>query len=176
MHWTIPIATWARFLLRNLFMETLNTAFVMFRIQWHAYIIFLHRKCHLKTQTLSAVNPISSTHSSTSRSNQETTVDENFAMTQCSAYSTVNPSQPSLANSPPLVATFNNDSTYSNIKEMQMVDPPQEYEPIDQLWQQSVNAQTLVYYVNDGFVSACLLATLAVPLVVIITELNKKLY
>ena len=57
-----------------------------------------------------------------------------------------------------------------------MIDPPQEYEPIDQLWQQSVNAQTLVYYVNDGFVSACLLATLAVPLVVIITELNKKLY
>ena len=56
-------------------------------------------------------------------------------MTQCSAYSTVNLAQPPLAkfNTPPLDATVNDDPTYSSIKDMQVVDPQQEYELIDQL-------------------------------------------
>ena len=97
------------------------------------FLIIL-RKHHTLTQKPSAaVNQAGFTHSSASRSNQETTADENFAMTQCSAYSTVNSSQPPLTNTPPLVATVNNDSTYSNIRETQVADSPQEYEPIDQL-------------------------------------------
>ena len=75
---------------------------------------YILRKHHTKnSKPLAAVNPISFTHSSASRSNQETTADENFAMTQCSAYSTVNSSQPPLANTPPLDATVNKDSTNS---------------------------------------------------------------
>ena len=54
-------------------------------------------------------------------------------MTQCSAYSTVNSSQQPLANAPSLDGTVNNDSTYSNMKEMQLADSLQEYELIDQL-------------------------------------------
>ena len=93
------------------------------------YILRKHRKQTLKPSV--AVNPASFTHSSADQ--QETTADGNFAMTLCSAYSTVNSSQPPLANTPPLDDTINNDSTYSSIREMQVADPPQEYEPIDQL-------------------------------------------
>ena len=47
----------------------------------------------MKNSKPSAVNQAGVTHSSASRSNRETTADENFTMTQCSAYSTVNSSQ-----------------------------------------------------------------------------------